>query len=260
VSHIEITVAKEEDERRGERTLASAIAHEIYEYADERVGHAEGVPKEELMLACYNKLGELLAQWAKKLDKLEKISEEPKWLKEFVNRKEKSEGRQMVQYDSVSLGFPVDNLFFAREKGGESNFSDDLLLVSEPTSMMMEDFRDLVTFCETNGLDFYADGFNTKLPGGTFRIALYVPKLTARTRLELREKTLRALKLFDEIKTKDGIKRKDFVEALQKTGEFDELLANKVVDILDASGQIPQSVFEIANLDRRIAAASLQER
>lgn len=242
MSHIEITVAKGEDERRAEKSLAASIAHEIYEYADERVGHAEGVPKDELMLTCYHRLGELLAQWGKKLDKLEKISEEPEWLKEFVKTKEASEGRPMVYYDSVSLGFAVDNLFFAKEKG-ENNLSDDLLLVSEPTSMLMEDFKDLVTFCEKNGLDFYVDGFNTKLPGRTFRVCVYAPKLGARSHLEFREKSLVALRLFKTLSNDKPVERKAFVAELVKTGEYDELLANKVVDVLLASGQIPKSLL-----------------
>jgi hypothetical protein len=241
VSHIEIKVANGEDERRAEKSLASAIAHEIYEYADERVGHAEGVPKDELMLATYQRLGELLAHWGKKLDKLEKISQEPGWMKEFVKSKEASEGRPMVSYDSVSLGFAVDNLYFAKEKG-ESTLSDDLLLVSEPTSMLMEDFEDLVSFCEKNGLNFYVDGFNTKLPGRAFRVCVYAPKLSAKSQLEFREKSLAALKVFKELSSSEKVvERKTLVQQLMKTGEYDELLANKVVEVLLVSGRIPKS-------------------
>jgi hypothetical protein len=243
VSHIEIKVAKGEDERRAEKSLASSIAHEIYEYADERVGHAEGVPKDELMLACYHRLGELLALWGKKLDKLEKISKEPEWLKKYVKNKEAREGRPMVYYDSVSLGFAVDNLYFAKEKGANT-LSDDLLLVSEPTSMLMEDFKDLVSFCKENGLDFYVDGFNTKLPGRAFRVCVYAPKLGARSHLEFREKSLAALELFKKLSDdKRVVERKAFVDELVKTGEYDELLATKVVDVLLASGQIPKSLL-----------------
>jgi hypothetical protein len=241
LSRIEIKVAKGEDERREDNSLANAIAHEIYEYADERVGHAEGVPKEELMIACYRRLGELLAQWGKKLDKLEKVSEEPEWLKEYVKKKEASGGMPLVSYDMTSLGFVVDNLFFAKEKG-ESTLSSDLLLVSEPTSMLMEDFKDLVTFCEKNGLDFYVDGFNTKQPGSTFRLAVYVPKLGTRSRIEFREKSLAALNLFTTLSRGMPIERKSFVNELVKTGDYDEALANKIVEILVASGQIPKSL------------------
>jgi hypothetical protein len=241
VSNIEIKIAKGEDERRAEKSLASTIAHEIYEYADERVGHAEGVPKDELMLATYQRLGELLAHWGKKLDRLEKISKEPEWMKQFVKSKEAAEGRPMVSYDSVSLGFAVDDPYFAKEKG-ESTLSDDLLLVSEPTSMLMEDFKDLVTFCDKNGLDFYVDGFNTKLPGRAFRVCVYAPKLSAKSRLEFREKSIAALKLFKDLSAGEGpLERKKLVQELVKTGEYDELLANRVVDVLLASGQIPKS-------------------
>jgi hypothetical protein len=242
VTGIEITVSKGEDERRAEHSLASSIAHEIYEYADERVGHAEGVSKEELMLASYQRLGELLAQWGKKLDRLEKISKEPEWLKEYVKNKEASEGRPMVYYDSLSLGFAVDNLFFAKEKG-QSTLSDDLLLVSEPSSMLMEDFNDLVAFCDKNGLDFYVDGFNTKRPGRAFRVCVYSPKLGSRSHLEFREKSLAALKLFKEISHDQPTPRQTLVDELVKTGEYDALLANKVVNVLAASGQIPKSLL-----------------
>ena len=242
-----ITVSKDEDERRSQKSLANSIAHEIYEYADERVGHAEGVSREELMLACYHRLGELLAQWGKKLDKLERASQEPHWLEEYTKWKESSERRPMVAYDSVSLGFAVDNLFFAKEKGDEKTLSDDLFLVSEPTSMVKEDFKDLLTFCEKNGLDFYVDGFSVKQPGRTFRVAVYVPKLGARSHLEFREKSLSALRVFMELSNtssgKQAVERKAFIEELMKTGDFDELLATKVVDVLVASGQIPRSLF-----------------
>ena len=241
-----ITVSKDEDERRSEKSLANSIANEVYEYADERVGHAEGVPREELMLACYHRLGELLAQWGKKLDKLERTSQEPHWLEEYTKRKESSEGRPMVAYDSVSLGFATDNLFFAKEKGDEKTLSNDLFLVSEPTSMLMEDFKDLLTFCEENGLDFYVDGFNVKQPGRTFRVAVYVPRLGAGSHLEFREKSLSALKVFKELSNtssgKQAVERKAFIEELMETGDFDEFLASKVVDVLVASGQIPRSL------------------
>ncbi len=241
-----ITVARDEDERRAKKTAVDAIAHEIFEYADERVGHAENVSKEELMLECYHRLGELLAEWAQKLDKLENLTQEPDWLKKYYVRKEISLGRTTVAIDSTSLGFSVDNLFFAKEKG-EPTLTDDVILISEPTSMIKEDFKNLVAFCDENGLDFYADGFSTKQPGRTFRVAVFLPKLSAKSRLELREKSLTALKFFKEItSTSSGIQaveRKIFVEQLVKSGEFDQLLANKVVDLLLASGQIPKSLL-----------------
>jgi hypothetical protein len=249
---IEITVSKEEEERRESRnSLAGSIAQEIYVYADERVGHAEGVPRDELMLVTYHRLGELLAEWGKKLDKLQKVSEEPQWLKDYVRRKEASEGRAMVAYDFASLGFPVDGLFFAREKERNASLSDDLVLVSEPTSMLMEDFKFLVDFCEKYKLDFYVDGFNTRLPGRAFRMAIFRPKLSTKSQLEFREKSIAALKFFKELyssKIAEGgsttmIGKEAFVNELVKTGEFDELLARKIVEVLVSSGQIARSAL-----------------
>jgi hypothetical protein len=245
VTNIEITVAKGEDERRGQASLVNSIAHEVFEYADERVGHAEGVSKDELMLACYHRLGDLLAQWGKKLDRLEKISEEPAWLKTFAKNKESNDGMPLIAYDSVSLGFPVDNLFFAKEKGGNT-LSDDLLLVSETSTMLMEDFKDLVAFCEKNGLDFYVDGFNTKQPGRTFRVALYRPKLATRSRLEFREKSIKALEIFNKLSKGNSVSvaRRALMESLIETGDYDELLASKVVNVLVSSGQIPKTLLK----------------
>jgi hypothetical protein len=241
-----ITVSRDEEERRAVRSTVDAIAHEIFEYADERVGHAENVPKEQLMLACYHRLGELLAEWAKKLDKLEKVSDEPNWLRAYFAKKE-SQGRKSVVIDSISLGFPVDGLFFAKEKGQEKNLSDDLILVSEPVSMVKEDFSDLIKFCEDNGLDFYVDGFNARQPGRSFRVSVYSPKISSKSRLELREKSILALGIFKELSSTStgvvAVERKVFINKLVGSGKFDELLASKVTELLIASGQIPKSML-----------------
>ena len=121
-----ITVAKDEDDSHA-KTPIDKIAHEIFEFADETVGHAEGVPREKLILACYDKLGTLMAQWAQKLDKIEVKKIEPAWLKEVTKAKEQTEGVSLVAYDAASLGFEVEGLYFgqeSREKKIERRLSD----------------------------------------------------------------------------------------------------------------------------------------
>ena len=243
-----ITISKDEEERRAGKTLAHAIANEIFVYADERVGHAEGVSKDELILACYHRLGELLGQWARKVDRLEKVNKEPDWLSKFVQRKESREKRPLISYDSASLGFAVENLFFGKERSQleeQTTLTDDKILVSEPSCMLKEDFKNLLSFCEENCLDFYVDGFSSKQPGRTFRLAIYDPKLSVKSQMEFREKTLVALELFKELSTipngVQAIERKALIAKLVKTGEFDELLASKVVEVLIASKMIPRT-------------------
>lgn len=243
-----ITISKDEEERRAGKTVAHAIANEIFVYADERVGHAVGVSKDELILACYHRLGELLGQWARKLDKLEKVNEEPDWLSKFVHRKESREKRPMICYDSASLGFAVENLFFGKERNlprEQTTLTDDKILVSEPSCMLKEDFKNLLSFCEENCLDFYVDGFSSKQPGRTFRLAVYDSKLSIKSQMEFREKTLVALKVFKELSTTPrgarAIERKTLISELVKTGEFDELLASKVVEVLIATKLIPRT-------------------
>ena len=79
-----INLAKDEKEKDVLKSPVHRIAHEVYDFADETVAHAEGVNKEELMLECYHKLGSLLAQWAKKLDQIEHVNSQPTWLKEYI--------------------------------------------------------------------------------------------------------------------------------------------------------------------------------
>ncbi len=222
------------------------IADEIFEYADERVGHAENVAKDQLIFECYHKLGKLMAEWAKKMDKLEKVGKEPDWLGNFFKARERKLG-VASNIDSHTLGFAVDHLFFAREN---ENLSDDLLLVSEPHSMLMEDFKNLIRLCENNGLDFYVDGFNTTLPGRTFRLSVYHVKhgTTPLSRLEFREKTMFALQLFEKLSTelngkRNPVETKAFVEALLKTGKFERDSAEKIVTALIESGQVPNRLI-----------------
>ena len=112
-----INLSKDEKEKDISKGRTNRIAHEVYDFADETVAHAEGVSKEELMLECYHKLGMLLAQWAKKLDKIEGGQPRPSWLKEHIEKEEKNEGRPWVDLGREFFGFEVDNLFFARERG-----------------------------------------------------------------------------------------------------------------------------------------------
>jgi hypothetical protein len=243
-----ITVSSDEEENRHGKTLAHAIANEIFVYCDERVGHAEDVPKEELILASYERLGNLLGQWACKLDRLERVSQEPEWLRKFVQRKESDDKEPLISYDSVSLGFPVQNMFFAKERNNSQvKLSDDRILISEPASMFMEDFKNLILFCEENGLDFYVDGFNSKEPGRTFRLAVYAPKLKVSSQREFREKSLLAVQVFKELSNSpSGIKaveRKVLIKELKRRGEFDEDLAKKIIEIVVSSKLIPQSLI-----------------
>jgi hypothetical protein len=240
--HAVIKLAREEREIEISKGPVHRIAHDIYEYADETVGHAEGVSREELMLECYHKLGSLLAQWAKKLDKIEPVHVQPSWLREYIDE-ENAKGHPMVDLGPESLGFEIDHLFFAKEKK-EAQLSDDLLMVSQPNSMWMEDFKQLVRFCDNLGLDFYVDGFNTTLPGRTFRVVIYKSKDGPHTRLEFRENSLLGMQLFESLKRegKAGMPSKQsLVDSLLDSGKFeDRKPAEKLVDFLVASRLIPR--------------------
>ena len=218
MSHSVIHLAK--DEKEILKGPVQRIAHEVYEFADETVAHAEGVSREELMLECYHKLGKLLSEWGKKLDKIERVNAYPAWLQKHIDSEEKL-GRTWVELGRESFDFEVEGLFFAREKNN-AQLSEDLLMVSEPFTMWMEDFKGLVTFCGKNGLDFYVDGFNTHLPGRTMRVVVYKPKSGApHTHGEFRESTLLAMQIYEnEIKDKDTIAKDVFIAALIRFGKF----------------------------------------
>jgi len=237
-----IKLAREEKEIEISKGPAHRIAHDIYDYADETVGHAEGVSKEKLTLECYLKLGSLLAQWAKKLDKLENANARPLWLKEYIDVETRS-GRPMVDLGSETLGFEVNHLFFAKEKR-ESQLTDDLMMVSQPNSMWMEDFKQLLRFCEQLGLDFYVDGFNTTLPGRTFRVVIYKPKSGPHERLEFRENSLLGMQMYQKLQQKnDGMRpnKNSLIECLFESGKFqDRKSAEKLIDFLAASRLIPK--------------------
>ena len=142
-----------------------------------------------------------------------------------------------------SLGFEVDHLFFAKEKE-EAQLSDDLLMVSQPNSMWMEDFKQLVRFCDKLGLDFYVDGFNTTLPGRTFRVVVYKPKDGRHERLVFRENSLMGMQIFESLKREDKGRmpsRQSLVDVLLNSGKFeDRRAAEKLVDFLVASRLIPR--------------------
>ena len=243
--HKVINLSKDEKEKDISKGRVHRIAHEVYDFADETVAHAEGVQKDELMLECYHKLGELLGQWAKKLDKIEGVQRQPTWLKEHIENEEKEEGRPWVDLGREFFGFEVDNLFFAKERSG-AQLSDDALMVSQPFSMWMEDFRELVRFCEKLGLDFYVDGFNSRLPGRALRVVVYKPKHGPHTRLDFREKSLFAIQTFEELsRTNSGsVKRQAVLDLLVASGKFDEPSAEKMLDTLIAGGRIPKSNIE----------------
>jgi hypothetical protein len=237
-----INLAKDEKEKDILKGPAQRIAHEVYDFADETVAHAEGVSREELMLECYHRLGMLLAQWAKKLDKIEKVNSQPKWLKEHIELEEKSRGRSWVELGRESFGFEVDSLFFGKEKKN-AQLSDDTLMVSEPYTMWMEDFKELIEFCNTNNLDFYVDGFNTHLPGRTMRVVVYKPKSGGpHTHEGFRENTLVAVQVYENLlRGKDSIERKTFAEALIGTGKFDGDSAERMIETLIVSNRIQKS-------------------
>jgi hypothetical protein len=240
-----INISKDEKEKDISKGRVHQISHEIYDFADETVAHAEGVSKEELMLECYNKLGQLLALWAKKLDKIEGIDKRPSWLKEYIESEEKNEGRAWVDLGREFFGFEVDNLFFAKERES-SQLSDDLLTVSQPFSMWMEDFRELVKFCDKLGLDFYVDGFNSRLPGRTLRVVIYKPRKGPHTRLDFRENSLFAIQTFENLsgKTQGPVKKEALAELLVASGRYDKSSALKTVQALIASGRIAKSKIE----------------
>jgi len=243
-SHHQATIklAREEKEIEISKGPAHKIAHDIYEFADETVGHAAGVNKDELMLESYHKLGSLLAQWAKKLDKLEDANARPQWLKEYI-QEEDSHGRPMVDLGTETLGFEVDHLFFAREKN-EAEMSDDLMMVSQPKSMWMEDFKQLVNFCEKRGLDFYIDGFSTSLPGRSFRVVIYKPKTGPRNSLEFRENSLLGVQLYEKLKRANDGKsptKRALVDSLLESGKLsDQKSAEKLVETLMTGHLVPK--------------------
>lgn len=115
-NHAIIKLASEEKEKEISKGPIHRIAHDVYDYADETVAHAEGVPKDELMLECYHKLGTLLAIWAKKLDKVDRVNARPLWLEEHIKAEKNGDGRLWVDLGRETLGFEVRNLFFAEEK------------------------------------------------------------------------------------------------------------------------------------------------
>jgi len=217
-----ITVAKDEDNSHV-KTPIDKITHEIFEFADETMGHAEGVPREKLMLACYDKLGTLMAQWAQKLDKIEVKKTEPAWLKEVARTKEQMEG--------------------------ERKLSEDYLMITQPRTMIMEDFKSLIAFCEKNRLDFYVDGFNTYQPGRAFRVVIYRLKegKKPQNRRDFGEKTLKTLLIFGELsKSSEGkshsVEKKIIVGEMMNSGKFEsEEEALGFLDGLTSSGQIPKS-------------------
>jgi hypothetical protein len=239
-----ISASKDEEPRRTSRSPVENIAHEIFEYADETVAHAEGVSRDELMLETYHQLGMLLAQWAKKLDKVEIAFEEPDWLKKYVRAEEQSRNRSWVEYGTPAFGFEVDKLFFAKEKTNPSRrLTEDLLTISEPYTMWMEDFKELVSFCQKNNLDFYVDGFNTRLPGRSFRVVIYKPKSGPVSHRDFREVSLIALQVFSELyaKTEAAISWQELVKSLQLSANIDEAPAERILEALLASGRIPKS-------------------
>ena len=241
-NHVVINLAKDEKEKDATKNTVHRIAYEVYDFADETVAHAEGVPRSELMLECYHKLGTLLAQWAKRLDKIEGVSARPLWLKNFIELGETQRGRPLVDLGRESLGFEIDNSYFAKEKTN-TQLSDDLLMVSQPKSMWMEDFRELLKFCDSLGLDFYVDGFNTKLPGRTFRVVVYKPKNGQHKRLDFRENSLFIVQLFEKFRRENGHtpSKEQLIELIDQSGKFeDRNSVEKLLETLALAGVIPK--------------------
>jgi hypothetical protein len=237
-----INLAKDEKEKDLLKSPVHKIAHEVYDFADETVAHAEGVNKEELMLECYHKLGALLAQWAKKLDQIERVNSQPTWLKEYIEKEEKSKGRVWVDLGRASFGFEVEGLFFGKEKK-TPQLSEDTLMVTEPSTMWMEDFNALISFCTENDLDFYVDGFNTHRPGRTMRVVVYKPKSgVPHTHREFREKALIAVQIYESLlRGADSIDKEKLLLALVDSGKFDREAAERILETLLASGRIQKA-------------------
>lgn len=239
-----VNLSRDEKGKDLSRGAVHRIAHEVYDFADETVAHAEGVSREELMLECYHKLGTLLALWAKKLDKIERVNSRPLWLESYaLSEEEKEGGRPLVDLGRETLGFEVRDLFFAREKR-DPQLSEDLLMVSQPDSMWMEDFKELVRFCDLLGLDFYVDGFSTKQPGRTLRVVIYKPKDGPHKSQNFREQALLVIQIVEKLKTenKDEIVSKESViDQMMSSGKFSERSsAEKLVDILSSGAAIPK--------------------
>lgn len=117
-------------------------------------------------------------------------------------------------------------------------------MVSQPNSMWMEDFKELVRFCDKLGLDFYVDGFNTTLPGRTFRVVIYKPRDRPHKGIDLRENALFAVQAFNEIRREsDGSlpSKQRFLGFLISSGKFEnEDSAEKIIGSLMSSGLIPK--------------------
>jgi hypothetical protein len=79
-------------------------------------------------------------------------NEEPEWLMQII---EKTHGRTGVEtcFDHVRI-------------------LDKKLVISEPYNLHMEDFRNMIKFCDDNNLSFVVDGNAAWFPGRTFRILL----------------------------------------------------------------------------------------
>jgi hypothetical protein len=225
-------------EERKYATIAEERAAKIVEEVDEIVGHTTDINKEELMNATYLELGKLMARWAKKLDRIEKRSDRhPDWVKNYVMQRGKEVNQFLPQLSTATVGFKLEDISYGQDRDG--NLSDDLILLSEPFSMWMEDFDQLVAFCKKNGLDFFVDGFNRRLPGRCFRVAIFRPKTGRVSRNAMREKELMALQVFDDMRS-DAVEESAFIVALVHTNEFDESSAEKMVKTLLGSGQIPR--------------------
>jgi hypothetical protein len=229
------------DERKY-RNPVEARAASIVEEVDEAVGHTTDLDKFELMNACYLEIGKLLGRWAQKIDKIEKRSDRhPTWVTNYAKKKELETKQAFPQLSTGTVGFKLENIFYGEDH--EGNLSDDLILLSEPFSMWMEDFDELVQYCKKNDLDFYVDGFNRHLPGRCFRVAIFRPKSEGRrfSRASIRVQELVAHRVFRELSKADSIDEEAFVEALVRTNEFDHGSARKIVKKLVDSGQIPSS-------------------
>ena len=118
------------------------------------VAELNGVSEfEHVEQLCYH-IGLVLRDLRHRIEKETKI---PKWAKDLQKRLIK-EGYVYGLYNPAW----IDHAYF-NEKGE---------LVSEPYSRSMDNFKELIAFCEANNLTFHVTGTSKWFPGKTFRIII----------------------------------------------------------------------------------------
>jgi len=110
--------------------------------------------KERFAHECYYSVGDLGAFIYNDIPEI-KTRRLPPWLNQAL---QKYSGNSWW----AGLPFRVDHIFTAKD----SSF------ISEPYSMHMHDFEDMIKFCRWANFEFYVTGESRHFPGHTFRIVM----------------------------------------------------------------------------------------